>query len=267
MGTIESVFSKDGTRIAFERMGQGPPLVMVHGSAVDHTRWGGSVAMLAEHFSLYLVDRRGRGHSGDGVTYAIEREFEDVAAVLGATGSPAHVLAHSYGAICALEAALLTSRIGKMVLYEPPLPIPGRKLFIADDLGRRLDRFLANDDRTSLVETFLRDVVHLSEPEISRLRHGPGWRVCLATAHTLPREVSSAYSYQFRAQAFAAVRVPTVFLLGSRSPAFLQEATHMASAAVVASQVVPLPGQGHTAMSTAPKMFVDKVVGFLDGDA
>jgi pimeloyl-ACP methyl ester carboxylesterase len=266
MGTIESVVSKDGTRIAFERMGKGPPLLMVHGSTVDHTRWGGVLASLVEHFSLYLVDRRGRGHSGDGPTYHIEREFEDVAAVLEATSSPAHVLAHSYGAICALEAARLTSRIGKMVLYEPPLPIAGRKLFIGQELGKRLEGLLAKDDRAQVVEIFLREVVRMPEPEIALSRRSPSWQVHLATAHTLPREVSMAYTYRFQAQDFAAVRIPTLFLLGARSPLFLQEATHVASAAVAASQVVPLPGQGHHAMSTAPKMFLDKILGFLDED-
>jgi pimeloyl-ACP methyl ester carboxylesterase len=81
MPLIETVRSKDGTPIAYERRGHGPPLVMVHGSTVDHSRWGGVVSKLAEHFSLYRVDRRGRGASGDGPAYSIEREFEDVAAV------------------------------------------------------------------------------------------------------------------------------------------------------------------------------------------
>ena len=136
MRLIETVKSKDGTSIAFERRGHGPPLVMVHGTTLDHTRWGTIVTKLAEHFSLYMVDRRGRGKSGDGPVYAIEREFEDVAAVLEATSEPARILAHSYGAICSLEASRLTARIAKMVLYEPPLPLPGRSPIFASDFSR-----------------------------------------------------------------------------------------------------------------------------------
>ena len=103
MSLIETVRSKDGTSIAYERRGHGPPLVMVHGSTVDRTRSGGVVRRLAEHFTLLMVDRRGRGASGDGPVYSIEREFEDVVAVLESAEVPACLLAHSYGAICALE--------------------------------------------------------------------------------------------------------------------------------------------------------------------
>lgn len=264
---METVRSSDGTAIAYQRLGEGPPLLMVHGSTVDHTRWGGVVTKLAERFSLYLVDRRGRGSSGDGPVYHVAREFEDVVAVLDAIPSPAFVLAHSYGAICVLEAMRLTSRIAKAVLYEPPLPVPGRRLFIADDLGRRLDRLLAAGNRPGVVETFLREVIHTPEPELSRLRRSASWQIRLAAAHTIPREVMTAYGYAFHAEAFAEVRVPTLFLLGGRSPVYFQEATRMASAAIAGSQVVTLPGQGHTAMATAPDLFLDEILGFLEGPA
>jgi pimeloyl-ACP methyl ester carboxylesterase len=265
MGPIESVRSADGTPIAYERLGQGPPLLMVHGSTVDHTRWGGVVTRLAERFSLYLVDRRGRGASGDGPSYHVAREFEDTVAVLDAIPSPAFVLAHSYGAICVLEAMRSTSRIGKAVLYEPPLPVPGRSLFIAQDLGSRLAALLAKGNRAGVVETFLREVIHMPEPELSRLRRSASWPVRIAAAHTIPREVMTAYGYQFRAEAFTGVCVPTLFLMGGRSPVYMQEATRMASAALAGSQVVTLRGQGHAAMSTAPDLFLDKVVAFLEG--
>lgn len=265
MGPIETVISQDGTSIAFERLGQGPALLMVHGSTVDHTRWGGIVSMLAERFSIYLVDRRGRGASGDGPAYHVAREFEDVVAVLDAIPSPAFVLAHSYGAICALEAMRLTSRIAKAVLYEPPLPVPGRRLFIADDLGRRLDGLLAKGDRAGVVETFLREVMRTPEPELARMRRSSSWQVRLATAHTLPREVMTAYAYQFCPEAFAQVSVRTRFLIGGRSPVYMQEATRMAADAISGSEVVSLPGQGHAAMATAPELFVDEVVGFFEG--
>ena len=264
MPHIETVRSKDGTSIAFERLGQGPPLLMVHGSTVDHTRWGAVVAPLAERFSLYLMDRRGRGHSGDGPDYDIEREFEDVVAVLDTAPSPASVLAHSYGAICSLEAMRLTSRIAKVALYEPPLPVPGRRLFIADDLGRRLEAMLAKNDRAGVVETFLREVIRMGDSSLERMRHSSGWQVRLDVAHTLPREVATAYGYRFRAEAFASVRVPTLFLLGGRSPVYMQEATRMASEAVTGSQVFSLPGHGHAAMTTGPKLFLEKVIDFFE---
>jgi pimeloyl-ACP methyl ester carboxylesterase len=263
MPLIETVRSKDGTSIAYERRGHGPPLVMVHGSTVDHTRWGGVVSKLAEHFTLLMVDRRGRGRSGDGPVYSIEREFEDVVAVLESTAVPACLLAHSYGAICALEALRLTERIAKVVLYEPPLPLPGRGPIFAVDLGPRLQALLAAGDRDGVVATFMREVIRMSEQEIEGMRRTSSWAVRLSAAHTLPREVAVANTYRFHAQGFAAVRVPALFIVGSLSPAYMYEATTMASAALAGSQVVSLRGQGHAAMSTGPRVFLDKALPFL----
>jgi pimeloyl-ACP methyl ester carboxylesterase len=266
MGPIETVRSKDGTIIAFERQGHGPPLVMVHGSTVDHTRWGAVVSRLAQRFSLFLMDRRGRGRSSDGPVYSIEHEFEDVVAVLEATPSPAAVLAHSYGAICSLEAARLTSRIAKMVLYEPPLPLPGRGPLFSPDLRHRLEALLAKNDRAGVVEGFLREVIRMSDREIARLRRSSSWPIRVGAAHTIPREVLGD-TYQFRAEEFATVRVPTLLLLGGRSPAYMQEATRAAAAALTNSEIAVLPGQGHAAMSTGPRIFLDKVIPFLAGAA
>ena len=267
MRHFATVISRDGTPIGYELRGHGPPLVMVHGSAVDHTRWGGVVHALAEHFTLHMMDRRGRGKSGDGPAYAIAREFEDVAAVLEATQVPACVIAHSYGSICALGAAGLTKRIVRMALYEPPLPVPGQPLSFPADLGRRLEAILATGDRVRVVETFLRDVLHLGEGEITRLRRTSGWPVRLEAAATLPREVSVAASHRFDAQSFAQVRVPILFLVGNRSPAYLQASTQMAAAAVPGSRIEVLAGHGHAAMATGPKAFLEKVLPFLTGAA
>src|SRR5690349_20970515 len=102
MGEIRSV---DGTAIAYRRSGSGPPLVLVHGTSATPARWASVAPRLESHFTVYAVDRRGRGMSGDASSYAIEREFEDVAAVVLSIDGPVDLLGHSYGAICALEAA------------------------------------------------------------------------------------------------------------------------------------------------------------------
>ncbi|MBN2576722.1 MAG: alpha/beta hydrolase [Deltaproteobacteria bacterium] len=265
MRSFATVTSKDGTDIAYERRGNGPPLVMVHGSAVDRTRWGGVVDALAERFTLFMMDRRGRGPSGDRPPYAIEREFEDVAAVLEATPAPARVLAHSYGALCSIEAARLTERIERLALYEPPLPLPGEPSRFAAALGQRLADILATGDRELVVETFLREVLRMSAAEIGRLRRTSSWPVHLATAATLPREVLAASAYRFRAKAFAAVRAPVLLLYGDKSPPYLQESTRMAAAALAGSQVKILRGHGHRAMITGPKVLLEKVLPFLGG--
>ena len=121
MDQPERVISEDGTPIAVWRSGEGPPLVLLHGAAADHSRWSPVLPALEGRFTVLAVDRRGRGQSGDPDEYAIEREYEDLVAVVEAAGDGVNVLGHSYGGICALEAALLTDRIRKLIVYEPPM--------------------------------------------------------------------------------------------------------------------------------------------------
>jgi pimeloyl-ACP methyl ester carboxylesterase len=117
----EAVVSADGTSLVVWRSGAGPPLVLVHGTTADHSRWAPALPALEEHFSVYSFDRRGRGESGDSADYSFEREFEDVVVVIESVGEDVDLLGHSHGGVCALEAALLTDRIRKLVLYEPPI--------------------------------------------------------------------------------------------------------------------------------------------------
>ncbi|HEX7599452.1 MAG TPA: alpha/beta hydrolase [Polyangia bacterium] len=264
---MHKVRSPDGTEIAYEARGHGPPLVMVHGSSLDHARWGSCVGRLAEHFTLLMVDRRGRGASGDAPVYAIQREFEDVAAVVDSVGRPTHLLGHSYGAVCSLEAARLTAGIEKLVLYEPPLPLGDPGPMFGADIPEQLDELLRRGDREGVVELFLREVVRVSEPEMQALRRSSTWQVRLRAAHTLPREIRMAEGYRFDASLFSKVRTPTLFLLGSESPRLMHDSTVAASAALQNSRVELLPGQGHAAMTTAPAMFLDKVLAFLEDGA
>jgi pimeloyl-ACP methyl ester carboxylesterase len=113
---IEQVVSRDGTPIAVWRSGAGPPLLLVHGTTADHTRWAPVLPALEERFTVLAMDRRGRGKSEDADDYAFEREFEDVAAVIESAPGRVDVLGHSHGGVCALEAALLTERVRKLVL-------------------------------------------------------------------------------------------------------------------------------------------------------
>src|SRR5690606_2523309 len=119
---MQKVTSKDGTTIGYWKRGSGPPLLLVHGTTADHRRWSAISPQLEQHFTVYAMDRRGRGGSADSPDYDIMREAEDVAAVLKDIGTSTFVLGHSYGAVCALEAALLADNIHRLILYEPPIP-------------------------------------------------------------------------------------------------------------------------------------------------
>src|SRR5262245_47232567 len=142
---MTSVRSKDGTAVAYARSGHGPPLVLVHGTTADHTRWAPLLAALEQRFTVYALDRRGRGGSGDAAGYAIEREFEDVAALVDSIGEPVGLLGHSYGALLSLEAMLRTSRVRKLVLYEPP--IPAGVLIYSQGVIEKLQALLDKGDR------------------------------------------------------------------------------------------------------------------------
>ena len=126
---MEMVTSSDGIRIAFERSGSGSPLVLVHGSTADHTRWTSILPGLERRFTVLAMDRRGRGASGDAQKYSLEREYDDVAAVIRAAGREVDLFGHSFGALCAMEAALNVDNLRRIVLYEPSFPVGETPLY------------------------------------------------------------------------------------------------------------------------------------------
>src|SRR5829696_4622459 len=126
---VETITSEDGTPIAYRRSGEGPPLVLVHGAAADRGRWSPVLPALEKRFTVYAIDRRGRGGSGDSDGYTMEREAEDVASVVDSIGEPVNLLGHSYGALLALEAALVAKNVRKLVLYEPGIEVAGQEIY------------------------------------------------------------------------------------------------------------------------------------------
>ena len=255
--------SRDGTEIAYWRSGAGPPLVLVHGTTADHTRWARLLPNLEQHFSVYAVDRRGRGDSGDGAgdSYAIEREFEDVAAVIEAIGESVVLLGHSYGAICSLEASLLTDKVRRLILYEPPLP--SGTPFYTPGVPERIQALVDAGDQEAGLEVFFREVVRMPEPELEAYRALPAWKERVMLAPTIARELVLDRSYRFRPERFAGFSVPTLVLLGGDSPPVFRQATDMLAAALPDSRVAVMAGQRHVAMDTAPELFLAEVGRFL----
>jgi pimeloyl-ACP methyl ester carboxylesterase len=259
--TVATTISADGTPIACWRSGQGPALVLVHGTTSDHRRWDPLLPALTAHFTVYAMDRRGRGGSGDSPTYAIEREFEDVAAVVDSIGGPVHLLGHSYGALCSLEAARLTPNLAKLVLYEPPV-LPDAARFPPGFIAE-LEGLIAEGRRDETLSRFFQVVLGRSPQEIERMRGEPGWAERVAAAHTVARETSLEDRYRFAPERFADLRTPTLLLQGEVSPSFLQTSTQMVHAALPNRQLVVMPGQDHNAMRTAPELFLTEVLRFL----
>lgn len=260
----QQVTSLDGTSIGYWRTGTGSPLVLVHGTTADHTRWRTVLPLLAPHATVCAVDRRGRGASGDAPGYAIATEYADIAAVVEAladvAGAPVDLLGHSYGAICSLEATLRTPAVRRLVLYEPPILAPARS-----DTDDRLAELLAQDRRAEIIETFFREIVGMPEAELELLRSLPSWSARVAAAHTVVRERLVDPPYLFEPARFSGLGVPTLLLAGGESPGFLRASTDALAAAIPGARVVTLEGQQHVAMDTAPVRFVAEVLGFLRG--
>ena len=237
---METIRSSDGTRIAYQRSGLGPPLILVHGTTADHTRWAPILPVLEQHFTVYALDRRGRGGSGDAEQYVIEREFEDVAAVIDSIGEPVNLLGHSYGAICSLEAARRTTHLRKLVLYEPPIPT-GIEIY-SREVVSRIQALLDEGDREGALISFMQDIVHVPPHEMEILRSAPSWSARIAAAHTIPREMRGSNEYVFVPARFSTLTTPTLLLLGGDSPPFFKAGIEAVHAALPESRVVVMPG-------------------------
>ena len=256
------ILSKDGINIAYQKSGAGPPLVLVHGTGGAYKRWSPVLPALEKQFTIYAVDRRGRGESGDTSCYAIEREFEDVAAVVNAIGAGVNLLGHSYGGLCSLEAALLTPHLRSLILYEPPLPIPGESIY-PEGVIDRLEALLNAGDRAGVLTTFMREVVRMPAHELELFQASPAFPARIAAAHTLPRELRAHESYRFDPERFKHLTVPTLLLVGGDSPAFFKAAIETLHATLPNSRIVVLAGQQHIAIDTAPDLFAREVQMFL----
>jgi pimeloyl-ACP methyl ester carboxylesterase len=257
---VEQVVSKDGASIAVWRSGAGPPLVLVHGTTADHSRWAPVLPAFEERFTVLAMDRRGRGESGDSDDYTFEREFEDVAAVVDWAGEPVYLLGHSHGAVCVLEGALLTERVAKLILYEPPLGFVAAPEHVIEEL----EALLEAGRRDELLTVFFREVASVPPQEIERMRSMPAWDARLAAADTVSREERVNREYTFEPDRFRELHVPTLLLEGGDSPEPFKKADRVLAAALPDCRVAILPGQRHVAMDTAPDLFTKEVLNFLE---
>lgn len=263
-GERHTVTSRDGTPIAFWRSGSGPALLVVHGATADHTTtWRFVLADLQRRFTVHAMDRRGRGGSGDAADYDLQREAEDVAAVVDAIGGPVHVLGHSYGALVALEAALLTPNVARLVLYEGVAP-RGADLYPPGFI-EEMEARLAEGDLDGVLTTLFRELVQMPAEEIELLRgQQDAWAARLRNTRALPRELRADAGYVFQPERFGRMRAPVLFLVGGDSPRRELENARVVSAALPDAEVLVMPGQQHAAMYTVPHVFSRAVLRFLE---
>lgn len=259
---IVRVRSKDRTLIGFARMGVGPPLVLVHGGAALRSAFDAVVPFLARRFTLYVVDRRGRGSSEDSVDYTLEREFEDIAAVVESAPSPTFVFGHSFGADVALGAALLSTQVAKLVLYEGGGLLAGIGTHRSEDDVRRIEDLLLSADRQGALIEHLRSGITTSH-DVEILRSLPSWPDRVAIAGLLPREIRGRGRYVPSAERLNSFRTPTLIVTGERSGAARRQMERLALI-LPSSRLVVLSDQGHHATVTAPELLASCIVSFLE---
>lgn len=261
------VVSRDGTEIAYRRSGAGPPLLLVHGTAGVRERFAPLLPYLEPHATVHVIDRRGRGASGDALDYDLAREFEDVAAVVDAiaeaSGSAVDVYGHSYGGNCAFGAALLTPNIRRLVLYEGWPPVKPELLDFPPEVEERLDALVEAGDREAALETFMRDVVKVPEEEIAHFKTQPIWQARAAAVHTITREIRAFSDHIFDPAEAARITVPVLVLTGADSPGEIKDDPETVAAALPDARLAVLEGQQHLADVLAPEVFAEHLLAFL----
>lgn len=241
---MNNVISKDGTTIAFDRLGEGPPVVLVCGGSTDRMSNSSLAALLAANFTVYNYDRRGRGDSGDAAPYAVEREVEDIDAVITAAGGSACLYGTSSGAALALEAAASGLPIEKLALWEAPFIIEGRPRPPADTARIYTDLVTAGR-RGDAVEYFMSKVVGLPDEFVAEARKAPWWQSQEALAHTLAYDATIMADYSLPTRQAASVKVPTLVMDGGASFGWMGETAQALAEAIPHAQRRTLEGQEH----------------------
>jgi pimeloyl-ACP methyl ester carboxylesterase len=249
--------ASDGTAIGCTPFGNGSPLILVHGVSVDSTFWLPVVPALANAHRVLSMDRRGRGDSGDHPEYEIEKEFSDLAGLIDSIGEPVDVVGHSFGALCALEAALLTRNVRRIVAYEPPLP--GAWPNWPEALRNEMLPLLAVGKNEEALCSFLSILMSVAPEDIAQMRALPAWPGRVALANTIPRELEALVNVKFDMSRLRNVTCPTTFLVGGASPQFQMEIASAYKSALRKAEVRILEGQGHLAVSAAPDLVVAEI--------
>ena len=241
---MENVTSRDGTTIAFDRTGRGPAVVLVSGGSVDRTALAALAQELASDLTVLNYDRRGRGPSGDTPPYAIDREIEDIEAVIEAAGGEAGIFGSSSGAVLAMMAAEAGLPITKLAMWEPPF-IPEGVPRPPEDQVEQYETMVAEGRRGDAVEYFMSRVVGMPPEFVAGARQQPFWGATEALAHTLAYDARIMGDYQIPVDRAAQVKVPTLVVAGGADMPWMRDTARALADAVPDGEARFLDGQGH----------------------
>ena len=246
---MNTVISKDGTKIAYDKQGEGPAVILAYG-ALCYRSFGSLpelVKLLTPHFTLYNYERRGRSESGDTRPYAVEREVEDIEALIDEAGGAAYLYGHSSGAALALEAAIkLGGKVKKLAMYEAPYNDDAEAQRAWKEYIKQLTELLAADRRGDAVALFMQ-LVETPTDQIEAMRHAPIWPMFEAIAPTLAYDHTAILGEDGSVpiERAASVSVPTLVMNGGASYAFMYETARALSQAMPHAQLRTLEGQRH----------------------
>jgi pimeloyl-ACP methyl ester carboxylesterase len=259
---MNTAVSADGTMIAFDQYGDGPPVIMTVGAFNTRSQTEPLARTLAPRFTVLNYDRRGRGDSGDTPPYAADREVEDLVAVIRAAGGSANVFGHSSGAVLALDAAARDVGVTRLAVYEPPFIVDGEPM--PADFAEQLARLVAADRRGDALALWMRSTVRMSDEAIAQARTEPWWPALEAVAHTTPYDATITAPYMtgrpLPAQRWSNVIMPTLVLDGEVSPSFLRDGAKALAGILPNATSNTFPGQGHGA---PPEMVAPVLTAFF----
>lgn len=270
MDTIEkSVFSKDGTTIAYEQSGKGPVVVLVAAALADRSGTTRLANHLAEHFTVINYDRRGRGKSTDTQPYAVEREVEDIEALIDASGGSAYVFGSSSGAVLALEAtSKLDGKVKKLFLYEPPFIIDDSRPPMPEDLIKQITDLVVAGRRNDAVKLFFAKGMGIPNFAVTLMRlFMPGWSKMAGMAHTLPYDLTILAGTQagkpLPTMRWNSAKAPTLVAVGSKSEPFFHDGAKALAKLLANAQYRSLEGRNHAAVLMASQSIADAVEQFF----
>lgn len=254
---MDTVTSKDGTTIPFDRSGDGPPVVLISGGPSDRSGNAQLAGLLAPRLTVYNYDRRGRGDSGDTPPYAVDREYEDLTAVIAGAGGSAALIGYSGTGNIALEAAARGLPVTKLALWEPPFIVDDSRPPVPKDWGQRIGELVSAGRPGDALEYWITTVV--GAPVDARMRQSPLWSAMEPNAHMLVRDAALLGDFSLPAERLASVAVPTLVLDGGEMP-WLSRGVRALVEVLPNAQHRALAGQPH---GIAMDVLTAEVIDFL----